>query len=83
MSGLKRKLEQVEGKLSSEIERLKTCISDYRVRIETLNHHLTQTERERSMLEIDVKNLNRKDELLAEDSCKLKEEVGILTTVKP
>ena len=54
---------------------MKKSVNEYRVRGETLNHQLTQTDRERSLLELDVKNWRRKEEMYMEENIKLKEEV--------
>ena len=51
-------------------------MSDGKTRIDILNHQLTQMERERSLVEVDNKNLKRRLEVVVQDDVKLKEEVG-------
>ena len=68
-------LTSTSASYASELERLRQAVSDGKTRIDILNHQLTQMERERSLVEVDNKNLKRRLEVVVQDDVKLKEEV--------
>ena len=60
----------------AEIARLRQALADGKTRIDILNHQLTQTERERSLVECDTKTLQRRVTALTQENVALKEEVS-------
>ena len=52
-------------------------VSDYRTSVDTLNHQLTQTDKDRSLLDLDMKATKRREQSALQDNCKLKEEVRL------
>ena len=80
---LKRMIARLEKNVAKENQRFQQSSSDFRTRIDTLNHQLTQMDKERSLLDLDMKTTRRREDHAAREICKLKEEVSIVSAVIP
>lgn len=58
-----------------EVEHLGRQVAELTTRVDILNHQLNQMDKERSLVELDNKNMKRRLQIYQEDNCQLKEEV--------
>ena len=68
-------LQTTKESYESELRQLRSLSSEQDTRVDILNHQLTQMEKERTLVEVDSKNVKRRMGYLEEENTKLKEEV--------